>query len=149
MLNFFWVSPLFSLANTFKIQEFLPKFEYFQQHSKLYTSFILIKLNKYIPHHTMKIKYFNFFWISPLFSWANTFKTQEFRPKIEYFQQHSKFYTSFILIKFNKYIPHHTMKIKDFSLFWISPLFSWANTFKIQEFRLKIEYFQQHSIFCT
>src|ERR1044072_5787072 len=41
-----------------------------------------------------------FYGISPLFSWANTFKTQEFRPKIDYFQQHSKFCTSFILIKY-------------------------------------------------
>jgi hypothetical protein len=29
---------------------------------------------------------------------------------------------------------HHTMKIVDFKLFWISSLFSWANTFKTQEF---------------
>src|ERR1044072_4623722 len=50
----------------------------------------------------MKIKFeiSIFYGISPLFSWANTFQTQEFRPKIEYFHQHSKFCTSFILIKY-------------------------------------------------
>src|ERR1044072_7490 len=48
----------------------------------------------------MKIWDLNFFGISPLFSWANTFKTKEFRPKIECFQQHSNFLTSFILIKY-------------------------------------------------
>src|ERR1044072_2612585 len=42
--------------------------------------------------------------MSPLFSWAITFKTQEFRPKIEYFQQPSKFCTSFILIKYIYFI---------------------------------------------
>jgi hypothetical protein len=36
------------------------------------------------------------------------------------------------------------MKIVDFKLFWISSLFSWANTFKTQEFWSKIENFQQH-----
>src|ERR1044072_7763311 len=37
---------------------------------------------------------------SPLFSWVNTFKTQEFGPKSKYFHQHPKFCTSFILIKY-------------------------------------------------
>src|ERR1044072_7781196 len=52
-------------------------------------------------HHIKKIKFFNFLWISSLFSWANTFKTQEFRPKIDNFQQHSKFSTNLILKKHN------------------------------------------------
>src|ERR1044072_5676401 len=43
--------------------------------------------------------------MSPLFSWANTFKTQEFRPQSKYFHQYPKFCTSFILIKFNQYFP--------------------------------------------
>src|ERR1044072_3456546 len=53
-------------------------------------------------HHIMKIKFFQFFlWILSLFSWVNTFQTQEFRPKIDNFQQHSKFCTTFILRKYN------------------------------------------------
>src|ERR1044072_8204421 len=33
---------------------------------------------------------------------------------------------------------HHTMKLENSYFYWISPLISWANTFKNQEFRLKI-----------
>src|ERR1044072_3958573 len=36
-------------------------------------------------HHTIELEIFIFFWISSLISWANTFKTQECRPKIEIF----------------------------------------------------------------
>src|ERR1044072_9407161 len=123
ILNFFGISPLFSWANTFKIQEFRPKIKYFHQHAKFCTSFILIKFNKYFHssyHENLRSRIF--FWISPLFSWANTLKTQEFRPKIKHFHQHPKFCTSFILKKFNKCFPssyHENLRSNFF--FWISP----------------------------
>src|ERR1044072_9338371 len=50
-------------------------------------------------HHAMKIQLFIFifFWISSLFSWANSFKIQEFGPKIENFKKPSTFCTTLIL----------------------------------------------------
>src|ERR1044072_3128397 len=52
-------------------------------------------------HHFVELENFIFFWISSLISWANTFKTQEFRPKIENFHHHSNICTMFILRYFN------------------------------------------------
>src|ERR1044072_2067278 len=101
-------------------------------------------------HHTMKFKDFNFFLgFRHFFSRANTFKTQEFRQKFEYFQQHSNFSHSSSLEFLINTSLHHTTKFKDFNFFLMSPFFSWAKTFKTQEFRQKFEYFQQHSKFCT
>src|ERR1044072_5300015 len=42
-------------------------------------------------HHIVELENFNFFLISSLISWANTFKIQEFRAKIEIFHHHQKF----------------------------------------------------------
>src|ERR1044072_5485242 len=53
---------------------------------------------------TIKIENFNFFGISSLISWANTFKTREFRQKFENFNHHSKFFTMFILRNNNYYL---------------------------------------------
>src|ERR1044072_7667658 len=81
-----------------------------------------------------------FFGISPLFSRANTFKSQEFRPKIEYFQQHSKFCTSFILIKyiFNSSL-HHTVKILDLNFIWdFRHFFRWLTPLKLKNFDQKL-----------
>src|ERR1044072_210252 len=50
-------------------------------------------------HLTIKMENFNFFGISSLISWANTFKIREFRWKIENFHHHSTFFMMFILRK--------------------------------------------------
>src|ERR1044072_8302522 len=87
----------------------------------------------------MKIKDFNFFGISPLFSWANTFKTQEFRQKIEYFQQHSKFCTSFIPKKFIEYFPssyHENIRSQIFVGF--RHFFSGLTPLKLKNFDQKL-----------
>src|ERR1044072_2670592 len=101
-------------------------------------------------HHAMKITYFNFFWISSLFFRGLTpLKLKNFHQKLKisknniFFAQHSSWeclITASLL---------HAMKIKHFIYFWILSLFSWANTFKTQEFRPKVENFQQHSKLCT
>src|ERR1044072_8526860 len=95
-------------------------------------------------HPTLKLKNFIYFGILSIISWANTFKNQEFRQKIENFQQHLKICTLFIIRKKNNTSLHHTLKIENFSIFWILSLISWANTFKTKEFRQKIETFHQH-----
>src|ERR1044072_1698815 len=55
-------------------------------------------------YHTIELENFKFFWISSLIAWANTSKTQEFRPKIENFH-HSKIFKMFILRCCNYYLP--------------------------------------------
>src|ERR1044072_9289249 len=50
-------------------------------------------------HLTIKMENFNFFRISSLISWANTFKIQEFRWIIENFHHHSTFFMMYILRK--------------------------------------------------
>src|ERR1044072_9258178 len=97
-------------------------------------------------HHYFKIENINLFGISSLISWANTFKIQEFRPKIENFHHHSNFFMKFI--RRRKYLlPLFiiTLKSKISFFFWISSLISWVNTFKNREFRPKIENFHHHS----
>src|ERR1044072_9909110 len=97
--------------------------------------------------HTIKIENFTFFGISSLISWANTFKNREFRPKIENFHHHSKFFMMLIL-RNNTYTSlFQTIKIENFHFFGISSLILWANTFKNREFRPKIENFHHHSKF--
>src|ERR1044072_2631148 len=56
-------------------------------------------------HHIVELETFIFFWISSLISWSNTFKTKEFRPKIENFHHHLNICTMFILRCFNYYLP--------------------------------------------
>src|ERR1044072_3087910 len=40
-------------------------------------------------HHTIELENYKIVWISSLILLTNTFKTQEFRPKIENFHHHS------------------------------------------------------------
>src|ERR1044072_3165171 len=90
-----------------------------------------------------------FFGISPLFSWANTFKTQVFRPKIEYFQQQSKFCTSFILIKYIYFFTssyHENLRSQFFLGF--RQFFRGLTLLKLKNFDQKLNIFQQHSKFC-
>src|ERR1044072_7320869 len=47
-------------------------------------------------HHTLEFENFNFYWVSSLISWANTFKTQAFRPKIENFPHPTTYFTTFV-----------------------------------------------------
>src|ERR1044072_9444061 len=42
---------------------------------------------------------------------------------------------------------HHSFKIENINFFWILSFISWANTFKIREFRPKSENFHHHSNF--
>ena len=89
----------------------------------------------------MKIKYCKLFWILSHFSWANTFKAQEFWSKIENIQQHSKFSQhSYWESLINRPL-HHIMKIKDFTfLFFYFVTFSWANTpLKLMNFDQKLK----------
>src|ERR1044072_3870842 len=99
-------------------------------------------------NQTIKIENFNFFGISSLISWVNTFKIREFRPKIENFHHHSNFFKMFILRKKIMITSfHHTIKIKNINFVGISSLILWADTFKIQEFRPKFENFDHHYYF--
>src|ERR1044072_9491232 len=100
-------------------------------------------------HHSSKLENFKFFWILSLISWANTFKTQEFRQKIENFHQHLKLCTLLIIINYNLYPHHHTAQLENCNFFWIISLISWANTFNTKEFQQKIENFHQHLNLCT
>src|ERR1044072_7892537 len=88
----------------------------------------------------MTIEYFNFFWISSLLSWANTFKTQELRPKIENFLHHSKLCTTLILRKFINTSLHHAMKIKDFNFFLFRHSFRGLTPLKLKNFDLKLKF---------
>jgi hypothetical protein len=99
-------------------------------------------------YQTIKIKIINFIGISSLISWANTFENREFRPKIENFHQHIIFFHDvYTEKKIMISSIHHTIKIENFNFFGISSLISWANTFKIREFRPKIKNFHHHSNF--
>src|ERR1044072_1218789 len=93
-------SSLISWANIFEIQEFRPKIEIFHKHSKICTMSIMRSL-----HHTMKLENSIFFSTSSLISWANTFEIQEFRPKIEIFNKHSKFIPMSIVRMFSSNLP--------------------------------------------
>src|ERR1044072_1738011 len=88
---------------------------------------------------TIKIENINSFGISSLISLVNTFKIREFRPKIENIHNHSKKFKMFLLRNNNYYSLHHTFTIENFNFLGISSLISCASTFKIGEFRPKIE----------
>src|ERR1044072_153434 len=94
---------------------------------------------KYFPSSYHENLRSQFFFISPLFLWANTSKTQEFRPKIEYFQQHSKFWTSLILKKFIKYFPssyHENLRSQFFLGF--HHFFRGLTPLKLKNFNQKV-----------
>src|ERR1044072_8264740 len=95
----------------------------------------------------MKIKKFNFFWISSLFSWANTFKTQEFQPKIKNFQQHSNFSTTFILKMFKKYVPSTYHENKGF-FFVFRNSFRWQTPLKFNNYDQKLKFSNNNKLFC-
>src|ERR1044072_5593204 len=65
-------------------------------------------------HHAVKFENFRFFCISSLIMWANTFKIQEFPPKIECFPQHSKICQKSSSVSLISTSIHHAMKLKDF-----------------------------------
>src|ERR1044072_2691766 len=94
---FFGISSLISWANTLEIRGFLPKIKNFHHHSKFFMRFIMRKIIINSLHYTVKIKYFNFFWIISLILWANIFKTQEFRQNVENFHHHSNSFMLFIM----------------------------------------------------
>src|ERR1044072_9305388 len=94
----------------------------------------------------MKFEISYFFSTSSLISLANTFETQEFRPKIEIFHKHSKNCPMSIMRMFSYILPfHHTTKLEIFSFFSTFSLIFWDNIFETQEFRQKIEIFHKHS----
>src|ERR1044072_9236378 len=101
-------------------------------------------------HQYMNIESFDFFWILSLISWTNTFKTQEFRPNIENSHPHTKFLPHIHPDKV-LFIPPfiHPRNSRILIFLWILSLISWANTFKTQEFKPKIENSHQHRKFCT
>src|ERR1044072_3536811 len=117
ILIFFHIMSLISWAITFKTQEFRQKIEIFYQHPNFCIVFILRNYNKYLPKYSMKFENSNFFWILSLIPWAITFKTQEFRQKIEIFYQHPNFYIVFILRNYNKYLPKYSMKFENSNFF--------------------------------
>src|ERR1044072_4257295 len=100
-------------------------------------------------HHAKKIKYFNFFFgFRKSFRGLTPSKLKDFDKKLKIANNTQNFVQrSFIESLINTSL-HQAIKMK-FCFFWILSLFSWANTFKTQEFRPKIEIFQQHSKFCT
>src|ERR1044072_463072 len=84
---------------------------------------------------------------STLFPYTTLFRSEnrEFQPKIEYFHQHLNFvHDVYTEKKIMISTIHHTIKIEIFIFFGISSLISWANTFKIREFRPKIENIHHH-----
>src|ERR1044072_7757767 len=101
-----------------------------------------------LPSSYNETRKFKFFSTSSLISWANTFETQEFRPKIEIFHKHSKFIPMSIVRMFSSNLPSSYNEASKFKFFSTSSLISWANTFETQEFRPKIEIVQKHSKIC-
>ena len=79
----------------------------------------------------------NFCWISSLFSWANTFQNQEFRPKLKisnntkYFAQHLSWQC---LINMSL---HHATKNKDFNFFGFRHSFRGPTPLKLKNFDQK------------
>ena len=91
-INFFGISSLILWATPSKIENFdqklktsttTPNFSWCLSWETIIMSSIC---------HTIKIKNINFFGISSLFSWVDTFKNREFRQKIENFHHHSKIF---------------------------------------------------------
>src|ERR1044072_484660 len=144
ILNFFGFRHSFRGLTPLKPKNFDQKFNFFiitQIFAQRSSLDILINTTL---HNIVELENLIYFFISSLISWASTFKTQEFRPKIE---------NSIITLKFSRCSSldvliitslHHTIELKNFNFFWISSLISWANTFKTQEFRPKIENFHHH-----
>src|ERR1044072_8634260 len=102
-------------------------------------------INTYLQH-AMRLENFNIFRIFLLILWANTFKTLDFEQKWKTSINTKKFpHYSFIESLINTYYLHSSChETRENKQKLILSLISWANTFKTQEFRTKIEYFYQH-----
>src|ERR1044072_5313292 len=91
-------------------------------------------------HHSSKLEILNFFWILSLISWANTFKTQEFRQKFENFNHPIKVGTLFIMINYNGYLPASFLKTRDFYFFFgFCPSFCGLTHLKLKNFDKKLK----------
>src|ERR1044072_6444462 len=100
-------------------------------------------------HYDIKIKDFKFFWISSLFPLANTFKTQEFQPKIENFQKHQFFSTTFIVIILINIPFLHAKKIKIFKFFGFRHSFRGLTPLKLMNFDQKLKISKNTNFFTT
>src|ERR1044072_7095425 len=93
-------------------------------------------------HHTLKIKDFRYFLgFRHSFRGLTPLKFINFDQKFKISNNTQNFAQRPSLESMINRPLHHTTKTKDFNFFWISSLFSWANTFKIQEIRQKIQTF--------
>src|ERR1044072_6395266 len=123
-------SNFFRLRHSFEIQEFRPKIEIFHKHSKICPMSVMRSF-----HHTMKLENSIFFSTTSLISWANTFETQEFRPKIEIFHKHSKICPMSIMRSL-----HHTMKLENSIFFRLRHSFHGLTPLKLKNIDRKLKY---------
>src|ERR1044072_7464767 len=83
------------------------------------TWFSLINLFKRKVYHTTKLENFNFFWISEVKLWANTFEIREFRPEIENFQPTLKIMHLVHLETFLKLLFIQTFKLENLQFYYL------------------------------
>src|ERR1044072_847674 len=117
ILNFFGFRHSFRGLTPLKPKNFDQQFKFFiitQIFAQRSSLDILINTSL---HNIVELENLFFFWISSLISWANSCKTQEFRPKIENFHHHSKIFTMFILRCFNYYLPSSYHCTRKFEIF--------------------------------
>src|ERR1044072_3623052 len=92
----------------------------------------MLSLN--LPSSYNETRKFKFFSTSSLISWANTFETQEFQPKIEIFHKHSKICPMSIMRSL-----HHTMKLENSIFLRLHHSFHGLTPLKLQNFDQKLK----------
>src|ERR1044072_8343204 len=150
--NFFWISSLFFRGLTpLKLKNFDQKLKISNNTQNFTQIYSLESLINTSLHHSMKITYFNFFWISSLFfRGLPPLILKNLDQKLKISNNTQNFLQIYSLESLINTSLHHAMKITYFNFFWISSLFFRGLTpLKLKNFHQKLKISKNTIFFCT